>query len=116
MYPQNSILSTSVRQTCYFNIISNHNLFRTFISKRIRNSAITNNPIHFQVERVLSTSKNSTTFEATSELKDLLEKDTRIIRSEGKNETDNRKKSQQDQDFFLCNDANKNKEIKKKEK
>ena len=85
-------------------------------SRRVRNSPISNNSIPFRVERVLSRSKNSETFESNSELKDVLENGASIFGSTGKKETDNRKKIQQEQDFFLCDDFDKKRNKKKRKR
>ena len=61
-------------QFCYFNVKQNDKLYNKFISKGIWQTGY----IRFQIDRVLSknsrSSETTTTLEATSELKDLLEK------------------------------------------
>ena len=56
--------------TCYFNVENNDQLFNVFLSRRIRNSEMLADAIHFQIERVESRTKNMIkTFDPTSELK-----------------------------------------------
>ena len=57
-------------------------------SKRIRNSESSEDIIHFQIQRVKSTSKNNNeTFHAKSELESLINNGARISRYDGKNKS-----------------------------
>ena len=66
-------------QSCYFDIENNNRLFNVFLTKRIRNSKRPTDAIRFQIKRVKGRTKNTNeTFDATSELDNLISNDTRI--------------------------------------
>ena len=76
-------------QHCYFNIKTNEKLHNTFIGKTIRNSTSKIDSVHFQNERVLGKSKTREKYDATAELKELLENGAGAIssaESESRNE------------------------------
>ena len=63
-------------QQCYFHIRANDELCNTFISKRVRNFSPEIDYIQFKIKRVVSKSKTCETFNATSELRELLDNGT----------------------------------------
>ena len=97
-------------QTRHFNISKNDKLFNTFLSKRIRNSILKETDIYFQIGRVESRSKNNENFDASIELKDLIENDTSVAReyrsqkstSSGRKEIDKRSKKISSTKISFC--------------
>ena len=114
-----------VQQTCYFNVKNTNQLFNVFISKRAKNNEISEDNIHFQIERVTSRTKsNNKTFDAKLKLESLIKNgarilnllnttNTKVLLQQAEVQTEAETQSQQDLDFLLSDDINQKKKKKK---
>ena len=102
-------------QLCCFNIENNDRCLNAFLGKTIRNRELSTDAIHFQTKRVkIRTKNNGGTFDATEELENLISNSASIsghgrekqVGGKAKSSTSSRgrKRSQQDLDFFLCDE------------